>query len=115
MQYDLLLFRVGQYSNTILDELRGRQSETFFALRHNHSVDKISGTVMNQMHVQYPWLFNRERYQERWDSKVWKAVVSVVKPVAAIEGLEISFQRASRPNGSDDPEWRFHDEDVRLL
>lgn len=116
MHYDLLLFRAGQYNATIKSDLLAKQSKEFFELRHNHSVDQVSGTVLSHMRVQYPWLFDQERYRERWESKKWEAEVSVIKPVAVIEGLEISFQRASRPNGSDEPEWEFKDGgDRRLL
>jgi hypothetical protein len=115
MHYDLLLFRVGQYSEAVQAQLRARQTEDFFKLRHNHSVDQISGTVMKQMRTQYPWLFDQERYRERWVSKGWNAEVSAIKPVASIEGLELSFKRASRPNGSDEPGWEFLEEDTRLL
>ncbi|KAH8587900.1 CAIB/BAIF family protein [Bisporella sp. PMI_857] len=116
MHYDLFLFRMGQYSDIIQAQLRHRQWKAFFELRHNHSVDQVSGTVMKQMRLQYPWLFDPERYRERWESKQWKAEVSVVKPVAEIEGLKVEFRRASRPNGSDKPEWIFpDDEDTRLL
>lgn len=116
MQYNLLLFRVGKYSESIQSELRARQPGEFFKLRHNHSVDRISGTVIRLMREKYPWLFDKEKYRERWDSNGWGAEVSAIKPVAEIEGLEMSFKRASRPNGRDKPEWVFgEDEDRRLF
>lgn len=116
MQYDLLLFSVGQYSDAVQDELRSRQGVDFFKLRHNHSVDQISGTVLSSMRESYPWLFDGERYRERWASEKWDGELSAIKPVVKIEALEMSFQRASRPNGSDRPEWEFGLEgDRRLL
>jgi hypothetical protein len=116
MQYDMLLFRVGQYSESVQERLRTQQPEEFFELRHNHSVDRVSGTVMRLMREKYPWIFDAEKYRERWYSNGWGAEVSAIKPVAAIDGLEMSFQRASRPNGKDRPEWKFNeDEDKRLL
>ncbi|KAK4986750.1 hypothetical protein LTR66_007783 [Elasticomyces elasticus] len=115
MLYDLLLFRVGQYSEAVQAQLRAQQTEEIFKIRHDHSVDQISGTVMREMRKQYPWLFDQERYRERWESKGWNAEVSVIKPVASVEGLELSFKRASRPNGSDEPGWEFFEEDTRLL
>ncbi|KFY28032.1 hypothetical protein V493_03128, partial [Pseudogymnoascus sp. VKM F-4281 (FW-2241)] len=113
MHYDLLLFSVGQYSDAVQDELRSRQGVEFFKLRHNHSVDQISGTVLRSMRELYPWLFDGERYRERWVSEKWAGEVSAIKPVAKIEALEMSFQRASRPNGSDRPEWEFEVEGDR--
>jgi hypothetical protein len=115
MQYDLLLFRVGQYAEAVQAELRSRQGEEFFALRHNHSVDQISGTVMRSMRGLYPWLFDQERYRERWASAAWKAEISAITPVARIEGVEVGFVRASRPNGTDRPEWDFGEEHDRRL
>ncbi|EEP76374.1 predicted protein [Uncinocarpus reesii 1704] len=113
MQYDLLLFTAGQYDEKIQDELRSRQDEAFFALRHQHSVDQISGTVIKTMRKQYPHLF--EYYREDWHSKGFNADVSIITPVAEIEGVEVSFQRASAPNGTHEPEWSFHkNEDVKL-
>ncbi|KMP01235.1 CAIB/BAIF family protein enzyme [Coccidioides immitis RMSCC 2394] len=113
MQYDLLLFSVGQYDEKIQDELRSRQEESFFALRHQHSVDQISGTVMKTMQKQHPHLFTQHR--ETWRSHGFNADVSVITPVAKIEGVEVSFQRASAPNGTYAPAWEFHkNEDVKL-
>lgn len=115
MQYDLLLFRVGLYDADVQERLRNKQAKDFFKLRHNHSVDQVSGTVIHQMREQYPWLFDESLYREGWTSKGWGAYVSVINPVVAIEGLEMSFKRASRPNGTDKPGWKFVEEDTRLL
>lgn len=116
MHYDLLLFSMGQYLDAVQDDLRSRQGVEFFKLRHNHSVDQISGTVLRSMRELYPWLFDGERGRERWVSGKWDGELSVIKPVAKIEALEMSFQRASRPNGSDRPVWEFGVEgDRRLL
>lgn len=113
MQYDLLLFDVGPYDDKVQNELRSRQDDSFFALRHQHSVDQISGTVMKNLKKQHPHLF--EEHRESWRSQGFNAEVSVVTPVPEIESVEVSFQRASAPNGTHEPEWAFHkNEDVRL-
>ncbi|KAI1907748.1 hypothetical protein LOZ53_000456 [Ophidiomyces ophidiicola] len=113
MQYDLLLFAVGEYGQKTQDELRSKQDESFFALRHQHSVDQISGTVLKIMKKQHPHLF--EQYREKWHSAGFKADISIITPVAEIEEVETSFQRASAPNGTYKAEWCFHEnEDVRL-
>ena len=116
IQYDLLLFAMGQYDAKVQGELRSRQNEKFFSLCHSHSVDHISHTVMTAMKEQFPALFDASKYREKWYSNGYKAEVSVIKPVPQIEGIEMSFKRASRPNGSDKPEWVFREyEDKRLL
>jgi hypothetical protein len=58
MQYDLLLFRVGQYVEAVQPELCSRQGGKYFVLRHNHSLDQISGMMMRSMRAQYPWFFD---------------------------------------------------------
>ncbi len=113
LHYDLLLFEVGQYPQSVQEQLRESCTEKFLALRHNHSVDDISGTALSMMQKNFPELFD-EKYSETWYSASYKADVCVVSPVVEIEGVEIGFRRGSRPNGSDRPSWDFSgDSDVR--
>ncbi|KAB5540451.1 CAIB/BAIF family protein [Coniochaeta sp. 2T2.1] len=112
IQYDLLLFRAGQYDEATRQALLAQQDEEFFKLRHNHSVDQISGTVLKRMKELYPGFFgDKSPYKETWHSAGYDATVSVVKSVAKIEGVCNSFTRASRPNGTDKPLWNFEDEE----
>jgi hypothetical protein len=95
-----------------------KQDEDFFKLRHNHSVDQISGTVLKRMRELYPDMFGeRSPYTETWHSAGYNATVSVVKCVAKVDGVNNSFTRASRPNGTDKPAWNFreHEADKRLV
>jgi hypothetical protein len=46
---------------------------------------------------------------EKWWSESYGAVVDVVRPVAEIGGVDNSFVRASRPNGSDEVGWEGFD------
>lgn len=113
IQYDLLLFRAGQYDEATKQALLAKQDEQFFKLRHNHSVDQISGTVMKRLKELYPELFAEESpYKEKWHSAGYNATVSVVRGVAKIEGVCNSFTRACRPNGADKPAWNFEDEEA---
>ena len=115
MQYDLTLFRVGQYSHNIQATIREQQTTKFMALRHAHSVDQISKTALEGMKTRFPRLFEEEGC-ERWYSKAYGAEISVVKPVAEIEGIKSGFSRASRPNGFDAPSWDFgEDEDYEIF
>lgn len=109
LHYDLLLFKVGQYPEPIKQQLRAQCSEEFLARRHNHSVDDISGTALSMMRKNYPELFNSKN-TKTWYSKGYDADICVVKPVLRISGLEIGFQRGSRPNGYDEPSWDFSDD-----
>ncbi|KAH8669606.1 CoA-transferase family III domain-containing protein [Tricladium varicosporioides] len=107
LQYDLLLFEVGQYDESVKSQLRSQMNQDFLALRHNHSVDHISGTTLLMLQKRFPDLFEKERFCETWYSKNYGADTCVVKPVVEIEGFEVGFQRGSRPNGSDLPNWAF--------
>jgi hypothetical protein len=107
LQYDLLLFAAGQYFPEIQAQQRKLLSPEFLQLRHNHSVDQISKTTLLMMQKRFPELFDREKYCETWYSEKYGDYVCTVKPVVDIEGIEIGFQRGSRPNGSDGPTWDF--------
>lgn len=58
------------------------------------------------MKEQFPRLFD-EKYCERWWSEGYGKEVKLVKPVLEIEGFDIGFNRASRPNGSDGANWEL--------
>ncbi|KAJ5678234.1 CoA-transferase family III [Penicillium maclennaniae] len=113
MHYDLLLFAMGQYSAEVQEELRASQPPEFFKLRHCDSVDRISSTVLKGMHQRFPHLYaaageqreGRQPLVEKWFSRAYNADIEVVKPVAAIEGVDNQFVRASRPNGADRASW----------
>jgi hypothetical protein len=106
LQYDLLLFTAGQYPPEIQEQQRKLLSPEFLKLRHNHSVDQISKVTLLMMQKQFPELFD-QKYRETWCSEKYGEEVCAVKPVVEIEGIEIGFQRGSRPNGSDAPTWDF--------
>lgn len=105
MQYDLLLFAVGQYSASVQDQMRSSLPEEFFQLRHCDSVDRISSTVLRFMQKQFPHLYQPDVLTEKWHSKAYNADVEVARPVAEIQGVDNTFVRASRPNGADQPDW----------
>lgn len=114
LHYDLLLFRVGLYPQDVQDELLRSVNADFLKLRHSNSVDQISGTTLRNMKENFPEFFSRKDICDRWYSAAYKADVTAVGPVAEIEGAEIGFKRASRPNGTDAPTWDFGiDEDYR--
>lgn len=120
MQYDLLLFAIGQYSAEIQDQLRKELLPDFLALRHHDSVDRISATTLHMLRKRFPDLFiadssssSSSPYTEKWVSEKYGEEIEVVKPVAKIEGVDNGFVRASRPNGSDRPVWEDFEVDEK--
>lgn len=107
LQYDLLLFKMGLLPEEVQKELRATAGDEFLALRHAHSVDQISGTVLRQLRKTYPDFIDHPSYLDHWYSEGYKNQVAGVLPVVEIDGLDISFQRACRPNGTDPASWDF--------
>lgn len=105
VHYDLLLFKVGLLPGPVQEELRRQAGPDFLALRHAHSVDQISGTALRKMRELYPDFVDHPSYLDHWFSEKYNENVSAVLPVVQIDGLDISFGRASRPNGSDEATW----------
>ncbi|RAH67575.1 CoA-transferase family III [Aspergillus aculeatinus CBS 121060] len=113
MQFNLLLFAVGQYPEEIQAMLRGRVSHAFRSLRHCDGVDRSTRIALADMQQQFPELFKspkrstpNENLTEVWYSHCFGTDVEVVRPVACVEGIENCFVRASRCNGADsDPSW----------
>jgi hypothetical protein len=116
LQYDLLLFQVGMYSKQQQEKLLEKfGGDTLRDLKYYDSVDHIGHTCLDLIEREHPELFGEE-YQERWYSDKYGCKISVVKPVAEIEGLDVGFVRSSRPNGSDEATWNFgKDEGDRKL
>ncbi|KAF6842774.1 CoA-transferase family III [Colletotrichum musicola] len=115
LQYDLLLIKAGQYPEEVQRELRALAGEEFLALRHSHSVDQISGTALTAMKRYAPALFKAAGIREKWYARGYGTEVEVVRPVVEIDGVEIGFKRASRPNGTDEASWNFGPEEDRLI
>lgn len=115
LHYDLLLYKAGLLPAGVQDRLREQAGPEFLALRHAHSVDQISGTALRGLRRRYPDFIDRPQFLDHWYSHGYRADVSAVLPVVEIQGLEVAFARASRPNGADEASWDFdRDEDRRL-
>ncbi|KAF6793710.1 caib baif family enzyme [Colletotrichum sojae] len=115
LQYDLLLIKAGQYPEEVQRELRALAGEEFLALRHSHSVDQISGTALTAMKRYAPALCKAAGIREKWYARGYGTEVEAVRPVVEIDGVEIGFKRASRPNGTDETSWDFGPEEDRLI
>lgn len=112
LQYDLLLFRVGMYERGVKEGLLERFGGGVLRdLRYYDSVDHIGHTCLELIEREHPELFGEE-FQERWYSEKYGCEISVVKPVAEIDGLNIGFERSSRPNGSDEATWDFGEDEA---
>ena len=107
LQYDLLLFKAGAYPEDVKKMLRNALDEDFLKLNHAHSVDQISGTALRGMSKSFPELFQHPGVFQKWFASKYNAEVVAVRPVVEIEGAVVDFQRASRPNGSDEATWDF--------
>ncbi|TFB02527.1 Succinyl-CoA-L-malate CoA-transferase beta subunit [Trichoderma ghanense] len=115
MHYDLLLFKVGLLPEHVQQSLRDTMGPEVLALRYHNSVDQISGTVLRRMREVFPEFVDNPKFLDKWYADKYKAEVCVVKPVVEIEGLEMGFRRASRPNGSDEARWEVGEEkDYRI-
>ncbi|PNP51724.1 hypothetical protein THARTR1_07721 [Trichoderma harzianum] len=110
LHYDLLLFKVGLLPEHVQQRLRDTMGPEVLALRYHNSVDQISGTVLRRMREVYPDFVENPKYLDKWYADKYKAEVHAVKPVVEIEGLELGFRRASRPNGSDEAKWEAGEE-----
>ncbi|KAK8147009.1 hypothetical protein G3M48_002260 [Beauveria asiatica] len=107
LHYDLLLFKAGQLPAHVQAQLRAAMGDEVLSLRHANSVDQISGRTLRRMRTVYPEFVDNCKYMDHWYSAAYGNEVAVVKPVVEVEGLDISFQRASRPNGTDAATWDF--------
>lgn len=107
LQYDLLLFKAGLLPEEVQDQLRELAGEEFFRLRHAHSVDHISGVALAGLRQNFGDFIDDPGYLDHWYSAGYQNDVAAVKPVVEIDGLVVDFQRASRPNGTDNPSWDF--------
>lgn len=115
LQYDMLLFKVGLLPEATRSELRKELPAEFLAIRHAHSVDQISGAALGHMRATHPDFVDDKNYLDHWYSAAYGQRVAAVKPVVNIEGLEVGFVRANRPNGSDKATWQFgEDGDYRV-
>lgn len=111
LQYDMLLFRVGLHSPEIQDQLRQLMGSELLAMNHSNSVDQISGAALREMRLQFPAFFARPNLTQRWYAAKYNADIEAVSPVAEIQDMDVGFERASRPNGSDAATWDFGQED----
>ena len=82
----------------------------------------ISGAALKGMRAVVPGLFKgEEEWGERWRSAGYGAVqgkqaveVRCMKPRSNVEGLVMGYNRATRPNGTDEATWEGWEEERPL-
>lgn len=103
-QYDVFLLGLGLYGDDVKAQMREEHDKEFFELRHADSVDEVGGRALKSMRRAHPELFD-ERLMQTGYSKGFEEEIEWCRSPVSIEGLRVGFQRASRPNGFDEPSW----------
>lgn len=103
-QYDTFLLNLGLYGDDAKKKIRKEHDEEFFQLRHADSVDEVGGKALQSMKRVHSELFDKSLMQSAF-SKGFGEEISWCRSPVTIEGLRVGFERASRPNGFDEPSW----------
>lgn len=103
-QYDIFLLGLGLYGEDVKQAVRKDHDEEFFALRHADSVDEVGRRALKSMKRAHPELFDDKLMQTAFSKGFGEEIKWCRSPVD-IEGLRVGFERASRPNGNDEPFW----------
>jgi crotonobetainyl-CoA:carnitine CoA-transferase CaiB-like acyl-CoA transferase len=103
-QYDIFLLQLGLYEKDIQERVKREHDEEFFQLRHSDSVEEVGGRALRSMKRAHPELFGEKFMQKAWSREYGDEVRWCKSPVS-VEGVHVGFERASRPNGIDQPTW----------
>lgn len=103
-QYDIFLMKLGLYEKDIQERIRQEHDGEFFQLRHADSVDEVGKRALKSMKRAHPELFDEKLVQRAW-SKGFQEEIKWCRSPVRVEGLRVGFERASRPNGFDQPTW----------
>lgn len=103
-QYDVFLLQLGLYGSDVAEHMRSTHDQEFFDLRHADSVDEVGGRALKSMRRVHPELFADEMMQTAY-SQGFNDDIKWVRTAVSVEGVNIGFERASRPNGFDNPSW----------
>ncbi|KAH7418130.1 CoA-transferase family III domain-containing protein [Cadophora sp. MPI-SDFR-AT-0126] len=103
-QYDVFLLGLGLYGPDVKERVRREHDEDFFGLRHADSVDEVGGRALKSMRRVHPELFDKKLMQRAYSKGFGEEICWCRSPVT-VEGLRVGFERASRPNGFDEPTW----------
>ncbi|KAK3388210.1 CoA-transferase family III domain-containing protein [Sordaria brevicollis] len=104
-QYDIFLLKLGLLPRQEQERLRKVFAGPFFKLRHYDSVDKVSGEALKAMQRAYPHLFGPELMLKTKSEGFNSKEIRWPKEAIEVDWLFIKHERASRPNGYDEPRW----------
>lgn len=113
-QYDVFLLGLGLYGEDVSKRMRETHYEHFFGLRHADSVDEVGGRALKSMRRCHPELFDEKLMQTAY-SRGFGEEIRWVRSAVKVDGVGIGFERASRPNGFDEPTWENWDVDEEVL
>jgi crotonobetainyl-CoA:carnitine CoA-transferase CaiB-like acyl-CoA transferase len=113
-QYDIFLLQLGLYPKDVQEQIRQEHDARFFELRHSDSVDEVGGRALKSMKRVHPELFDEKLMQKAW-SKAFNDEICWCRSPVSIEDLRVGFERASRPNGFDQPTWDNWDVDRAVI
>lgn len=117
VQYDNFLFDLGEYPEEVQSKIKKTFAGPFFDNRHADSTDVFSATALETMKKQAPGLFaNEEEWTQTWMSRGFGNVeVKAIRPHSTVQGVEVGYERATRPNGSDQATWSHWEVDKPLI
>jgi hypothetical protein len=84
--------------------VKREHDEEFFQLRHSNSLAEVGGRALRSMKRAHPELFGEKLMQKAWSREYGNETRWCKSPVS-VEGVRVGFERASRPNGTDQPTW----------
>ncbi|KAK1963509.1 CoA-transferase family III [Colletotrichum sublineola] len=103
-QYDVFLLSLGAYPPEVQANLRKTHNPAFFDLRHHDSVDEVGKRALCSVKRLHPELFAEDMMHRAW-SQGFDAEVRWPREAVKVGGLRVGHNRASRPNGADEPSW----------
>lgn len=117
VQYDNFLFDIGEYPEQVQIDMRQKFAGPFFDNRHADSTDVFSATALMTMKKAVPRLFENEaEWTQTWISPGFGNVeVKAIRPHSNVRGVEVGYERATRPNGTDQATWSKWEGDKPLM
>lgn len=91
VQYDNLLFQLGQYPEPVQEEMRRKFAGPFFDSKHADNTDMFSKVALRKMKEVVPSLFeNESEWGQTWTSKGYNGLpVRCPRPMSDVGGVEM--------------------------
>lgn len=104
VQYDIFVQKLGLLPDFEQQRLRKLHDRSFFALRHNDSVDEVGKRALASLRRVAGHLFDEDLMVSA-HSVGFNGVVAWPKEAIKVEGLKVGHVRPPRPNGFDAARW----------